>query len=205
MAFKIPNPLHLHATGHTGDPKDPKKKYGKVTVKKEKKGNTTTVTATRPYSTETNKGKDLGPDFKPTKAQNKKANEARRATGSDTKSITVVDKKQIRPKKLSTTPKPKISSAKPSIKPSSPREKAKITQTLRKQEFLDSREEKQKSFDEARPNRKPIGTNKSRKDDAKNQKKINKKQKKEKPSFNKNLRSRVSVKKSKSCKTKKCK
>ena len=116
MAFKIPNPLHLHATGHTGDPKDSKKKYGKVTVKKEKKGNTTTVTATRPYSTKTNKGKDLGPDFKPTKAQNDKANEARRATGSDTKSITVVDKKQIRPKKLSTTPKPKIDlQAKPSV------------------------------------------------------------------------------------------
>ena len=195
----------VKAVNGPGDPKDPKKKYGKVTVKKEKKGNTTTVTATRPYSTETNKGKDLGPDFKPTKAQNDKANEARRATGSDTKSITVVDKKQIRPKKLSTTPKPKISSAKPSIKPSSPREKAKITQTLKKQEFLDSREEKQKSFDEARPNRKPIGTNESRKDDAKKQKKINKKQKKEKPSFNKNLRSRVSVKKSESCKTKKCK
>lgn len=184
MAFKIPNPLHLHATGHTGDPKDPKKKYGKVTVKKEKKGNTTTVTATRPYSTKTNKGKDLGPDFKPTKAQNDKANEARRATGSDTKSITVVDKKQIRPKKLSTTPKPKIDlKAKPSIKPSSPREKAKITQTLRKQEFLDSREEKQKTFDEAHPNRKPIGTNKSRKDDAKKQKKIKKKQKKRKNLF----------------------
>jgi len=184
MAFKISNPLHLHAAGHTGDPKDPKKKYGKVTVKKEKKGNTTTVTATRPYSTKTNKGKDLGPDFKPTKAQNDKANKARRATGSDTKSITVVDKKQIRPKKLSTTPKPKIDlKAKPSIKPSSPREKAKITQALRKQEFLDSREEKQKTFDEARPNRKPIGTNKSREDDAKKQKKIKKKQKKRKNLF----------------------
>ena len=204
MAFKIPNPLHLHATGHTEDPKDPKKKYGKVTVKKEKIGNTTTVTATRPYSTSKG-GKDLGKDFKPTKAQTDKANKARRATGSDTKSITVVDKKQISAKKLSTTPKPKISSAKPSIKPYSPREKAKITQTLRKQEFLDSRKEKQKIFDEAHPNREPIGTNKSRKDDAKKQKKINKKQKKKKPSFNKNLRSRVSAKKSESCKTKKCK
>ena len=192
------------AVNGPGDPKDPKKKYGKVTVKKEKKDNTTTVTATRPYSISKG-GKNLGPDFKPTKAQKDKANKDRRETGSDTKSITVVDKKQIRPKKLSTTPKPKISSAKPSIKPSSPREKAKITQTLKKQEFLDSREEKQKSFDEARPNRKPIGTNKSRKDDAKKQKKINRKQKKKKPSFNKNLRSRVSVKKSESCKTKKCK
>ena len=182
MAFKISNPLHLHATGHTEDPKDPKKKYGKVTVKKEKKGNTTTVTATRPYSTSRG-GKYLGKDFKPTKAQTDKANKARRSTGSDTKSITVVDKKQIRPKKLSTTPKPKISSAKPSIKPSSPREKAKITQTLRKQEFLDSREEKQKTFDEAHPNRKPIGTNESRKDDAKKQKKIKKKQKKRKNLF----------------------
>lgn len=94
-----------------GDPKDPKKKYGKVTVKKEKKGNTTTITATRPYST--TKGKKTYKQFEKeggNVAAAKKFNK-----GSDTKSITVVDKKQIGAKKLSATPKPKISSAKPSV------------------------------------------------------------------------------------------
>lgn len=94
-----------------GDPKDPKKKYGKVTVKKEKKGNTTTITATRPYST--TKGKKTYKQFEKeggNVAAAKKFNK-----GSDTKSITVVDKKQIGAKKLSATPKPKISSAKLSV------------------------------------------------------------------------------------------
>ena len=128
-----------------GDPKDPKKKYGKVTVKKEKKGNTTTVTATRPYSTTA--GKKTYKQFEKeggNVAAAKKFNK-----GSDTKSITVVDKKQIGAKKLSTTPKSKISSAKPSIKKYTPREKNKITQTLRKREALDTREEKQTAFDKA--------------------------------------------------------
>jgi hypothetical protein len=100
------------------DPKEPKpiKKYGKVTVKKEKKDGVTTVTATRPYSTGGSKGKDLGPDFKPTKAQTERANKRRK--GEETKSFTTVDRKLKGVKVIPTkSPKPKIDS---SIKPTKP-------------------------------------------------------------------------------------
>ena len=89
----------------TGDPNDPKKTYGKVTVKKEKKGNTTTVTATRPFSTSGGKKsykqfEKEGGDVAAAKKFNK---------GKETKSITVVDKKSIGVKAIpAKTPKPKI-------------------------------------------------------------------------------------------------
>tara|TARA_R110002073_G_scaffold89982_1_gene212793 strand:+ start:505 stop:1314 length:810 start_codon:yes stop_codon:yes gene_type:complete len=88
-----------------GDPKDPKKTYGKVTVKKEKKGNTTTVTATRPFSR--SGGKKTYKQFEKeggNVAAAKKFNK-----GKETKSITVVDKKSRGVKAIPTkSPKPKI-------------------------------------------------------------------------------------------------
>lgn len=98
-----------------GDPKDPKKTYGKVTVKKEKKGNTTTVTATRPFSTGGSKKtykqfKKEGGDVAAAKKFNK---------GKETKSITVVDKKSRGAKAIpAKTPKPKIDLSKKPTKPS---------------------------------------------------------------------------------------
>lgn len=88
-----------------GDPKNPKRKYGKVTVKKEKKDGVTTVTATRPYSTSGGKKtykqfEKEGGDVAAAKKFNK---------GKETKSITIVDKK---PKGIKAIPtkshKPKI-------------------------------------------------------------------------------------------------
>jgi len=116
-----------------GDPKDPKKKYGKVTVKKEKKGNTTTVTATRPYSTGTSKGKDLGPDFKPTKAQTERAN--KRREGKETKSITVVDKKSRSIKSTASKPAADLSK-KPTLKKLTKKEKI-ASSKIRKQDAFD--------------------------------------------------------------------
>ena len=98
-----------------GDPKDPKKTYGEVTVKKEKKGNTTTVTATRPFSTGGSKKtykqfKKEGGDVAAAKKFNK---------GKETKSITVVDKKSRGAKAIpAKTPKPKIDLSKKPTKPS---------------------------------------------------------------------------------------
>jgi len=98
-----------------GDPKDPKKTYGKVTVKKEKKGNTTTVTATRPFST--SGGKKTYKQFEKeggNVAAAKKFNK-----GKETKSITVVDKKSRGVKAIPTkSPKPKIDLSKKPTKPS---------------------------------------------------------------------------------------
>lgn len=130
MAFKMNSPLPMFGdpgkigknkggspVKAVGDPKDPKRKYGKVTVKKEKKDGATTVTATRPYSTGTSKGKDLGPDFKPTKAQTERAN--KRKEGKETKSFTTVDRKPKGVKAIPTkSPKPKIDLSKKPTKPS---------------------------------------------------------------------------------------
>jgi len=95
----------VKAIGDPKDPKDPNKTYGKVTVKKEKKGNTTTVTATRPFSTSGGKKtykqfEKEGGDVAAAKKFNK---------GKETKSITVVDKKSRGIKAIPTkSPKPKI-------------------------------------------------------------------------------------------------
>lgn len=97
------------------DPKDPKKTYGKVTVKKEKKGNTTTVTATRPFSTSGGKKtykqfEKEGGDVVAAKKFNK---------GKETKSITVVNKKSKGVKAIPIkSPKPKIDLSKKPKKPS---------------------------------------------------------------------------------------
>jgi hypothetical protein len=88
-----------------GDPKDPKKTYGKVTVKKEKKDGATTITATRPYSTSGGKKtykqfEKEGGDVAAAKKFNK---------GKETKSITIVDKKPKGVKAIPTkSHKPKI-------------------------------------------------------------------------------------------------
>lgn len=88
-----------------GDPKDPKKTYGKVTVKKEKKGNTTTVTATRPFSR--SGGKKTYKQFE--KEGGNVAAAEKFNKGKETKSITVVDKKSRGVKAIPTkSPKPKI-------------------------------------------------------------------------------------------------
>ena len=98
-----------------GDPKDPKKKYGKVTVKKEKKGNTTTVTATRPYST--GGGKKTYKQFEKEGGNVTAAKKFNK--GKETKSITVVDKKSRGVKAVPTkSPKPKIDLSKKPTKPS---------------------------------------------------------------------------------------
>ena len=88
-----------------GDPKNPKRKYGKVTVKKEKKDGVTTVTATRSYSTSGGKKtykqfEKEGGDVAAAKKFNK---------GKETKSITIVDKKPKGVKAIPTkSHKPKI-------------------------------------------------------------------------------------------------
>ena len=97
--FYKTGPLYIHGESHDGDPIDPKDKakakakaeaeknaskaprvYGKTTTTKttDKEG-ITTVTRTTPY-TQSGKGTggvDLGPDFKPTAEQTRKANLAR--------------------------------------------------------------------------------------------------------------------------------
>ncbi len=129
MAFKIKrfiSPLHAE-----GDPKDPKKKYGEVTVKKEKKGNTTTVTATRPYST--SRGKKTYKQFEKEGgdvAAAKKFNK-----GKETKSITVVDKKSRSIKSTASKPAADLSK-KPTLKKLTKKEKI-ASSKIRKQDAFD--------------------------------------------------------------------
>jgi len=105
MAFKIKRFIPASPLTMT-DPKDPKKTYGKVTVKKEKKGNTTTVTATRPFSTK-GEGKKTYKQFEKEGGDVSAAKKFNK--GKETKSITVVDKKSRGIKAIPVkTPKPKI-------------------------------------------------------------------------------------------------
>jgi len=104
MAFKIQR--FISPLRNEEDPKDPKKTYGKVTVKKEKKGNTTTVTATRPFSTK-GEGKKTYKQFEKEGGDVSAAKKFNK--GKETKSITVVDKKSRGVKAIpAKTPKPKI-------------------------------------------------------------------------------------------------
>jgi hypothetical protein len=114
----------------TGDPNDPKKTYGKVTVKKEKKGNTTTVTATRPFSTSGGKKsykqfEKEGGDVAAAKKFNK---------GKETKSITVVDIKPIGVKSTASKPAADLSK-KPTPKKLTKKELILTSKVRRQDEF----------------------------------------------------------------------
>lgn len=145
--FYKTGPLYIHGESHDGDPTDPKEKgralakaeakkkaseaprvYGKTTTTKTTdKDGITTVTSKTPY-TQSGKGTggiDLGPDFKPTAEQTRKANLARakaKKEGVVTRSYKTFKpaKKDISiPPQLPTAPVPKISKPTPP-KPSMP-------------------------------------------------------------------------------------
>ena len=145
--FYKTGPLYIHGESHDGDPIDPKAKakakakaeadknaseasrvYGKTTTTKTTdESGVTTVTKSTPY-TQSGKGAagiDLGPDFKPTAEQTRKANLAR--AEAKKKGVVTRSYKTFKPAKMgiSITPQaptasvPKISKPKPP-KPSVP-------------------------------------------------------------------------------------
>jgi len=141
--FYKTGPLYIHGKSHEGDPTDPKAKakaeakkkaseaprvYGKTTTTTTTdKSGLTTVTSTTPY-TQSGKGAagiDLGPDFKPTPEQTRKANLAR--AKAKKKGVVTRSYKTFKPTKmgiditpqLPTAAVPKISKPK-SPKPSMP-------------------------------------------------------------------------------------
>ena len=141
--FYKTGPLYIHGESHDGDPVDPKDKakakakaeakkkaseaprvYGKTTTTKTTdESGVTTVTKTTPY-TQSGKGAagiDLGPDFKPTPEQTRKANLAR--AKAKKKGVVTRSYKTFKPTKmgiditpqLPTASVPKISKPKPSM------------------------------------------------------------------------------------------
>ena len=118
MAFKIKrfiSPLHAE-----GDPKDPKKKYGKVTVKKDKNEyGSNRITISQPWSSN---GKKTSKSYKEFAAEGgdvaaaKKFNENKKSSGVRTRTMLYGDAKPAGPKISVSTPKPKIDlSKKPSV------------------------------------------------------------------------------------------
>ena len=118
MAFKIKrfiSPLHIE-----GDPKDPKRTYGKVTVKKDKNEyGSNRITISQPWSST---GKKTNKSYKEFAAQGgdvaaaKEFNKNKKSTGVRTKTMLYGNAKPVGPQISVSTPKPKIDlSKKPSV------------------------------------------------------------------------------------------
>ena len=104
--FYKTGPLYVHEAGHTDPTKEAKakaeaeakkkhdassKEYGKTTRTKSTKDGVTTYTMSRPWTkkgTGSSGGKDLGPDYVPSAAENARANAAKNSSGVDTRSHT---------------------------------------------------------------------------------------------------------------------